>query len=556
MKFVTVLTVLLFGTLAVFGQEKKSKAALYVCFDLSVEWDQTNAVTTAINEAVPGFKSIQQQYDLTLERGILISEDRLQYLESQAQKISGKSDAVQQLRNIFKVVIQNPSREKLEMIATALRRLPQVKYCNLMSQEPIKPPFDIMPVTGDFERRQTYLGANPGVNMRYAWSLGFTGQGINIKDVEYGFNKNHEEFHQTRTSYATGMVLDPLLPAEFPEHGTAVFGIVYAHKGNYGVSGMAYGAQEMVVYPEATDILGVDRVYAISESISKSRTGDVIIFEMQTYGFDGLPDPGDERFVPAEYEPVVWTLTRAATDAGIIIVAAAGNGGEDLDHLNYATYKDMGNSGAIIVGGGTPDLNHNRYPYSTYGSRVDLQGWGANVFTTGYGDVVQVANDTNQWYTSFSGTSSATPIVASCVVVLQSYYYSLTAKYMTALEMKLVLQRTGIAQGTRVPGNIGPLPDMQAAMDFLKNNSLDVTTITQDQDIKIYPNPFEAEVVLVNRDGAGAAVLELYNAVGQMVYNAHFENQIRIDTRQLQRGIYFAKLSDRNGTLTRKIVKQ
>ncbi len=30
--------------------------------------------------------------------------------------------------------------------------------------------------------------------MRYAWNLGLDGAGIRIRDVEYGFNKNHEEF--------------------------------------------------------------------------------------------------------------------------------------------------------------------------------------------------------------------------------------------------------------------------------------------------------------------------------------------------------------------------
>src|SRR5690606_13783988 len=125
-------------------------------------------------------------------------------------------------------------------------------------------------------------------------------------------------------------------------------------------------------------------------------------------------------------------------------------------------YINRGDSGALIVGGGTPDLSHNKISYSTYGARVNVQGWADNVATSGYGDWQIFGNDMNQQYTMFSGTSSATPIVAGCVAVLQSYYFSLTGEYLSPLEMRSLLVATGIPQGSGGP--IGPLPNMEAAI--------------------------------------------------------------------------------------------
>ena len=91
---------------------------------------------------------------------------------------------------------------------------------------------------------------------------------------------------------------------------------------------------------------------------------------------------------------------KAATDAGVIVVAAAGNGGENLDSDDYQEYRNRGNSGAIIVGAGEPGTL-NALLISTYGSRVDLQGWGESVFSTGYGDFISYG--INQEYTNSFG---------------------------------------------------------------------------------------------------------------------------------------------------------
>ena len=78
----------------------------------------------------------------------------------------------------------------------------------------------------------------------------------------------------------------------------------------------------------------------------------------------------------------------------------------------------MRDSGAIIVGA-SDGVTQARASFSSYGSRIDANGWGRNVVTTGYGNLFNPNSDRRQRYSAtFSGTSSASPIVTSAVVAL------------------------------------------------------------------------------------------------------------------------------------------
>lgn len=518
---------------------------LYVCFSDAVVFE--NANYSQVLSEVAGVSEIAENYQAQFHKGIPISDEKIEALFNAAVKIDNDGKSALKLRNILKVTLPDPSNERLVAIAKALEKLNAVEYCTLMPLKPIPPPGDIAPATPDFEPNQTYLDANPGVNMRFAWALGLTGTGIRIRDVEYGFNKNHEELVDRNVILAPGMTISASATATYTEHGTSVMGIMYADKGAYGISGMAHNASEAVLYPEWQQS-GYDRVNAVSSAIQNSLAGDVILFEMQAYGQSG-------NYVPAEFDNVIWDLTKAATDAGIVIVEAAANGNQNLDSAYYTAYRNRGNSGAIIVGGGTANAAHNRISYSTYGSRVDVQGWATNVRSCGYGDLTMIGGDFNQGYTNFSGTSSATPIVASCVVVLQSYYHGLTGNYMTGPMLRQLLQQTGIAQGTGVTGNIGPLPDMQAAI--LRLNQTLGNSQPESIAFTVFPNPASATLnVLISDQSESAIRMELHNTLGQQVSAFTLSsglNEIPIET--IPKGIYFIKLTDGKKSVTKKIIK-
>lgn len=562
------ITLALFFTVLIsivsFGQARKGAFKLspsnthhlYVSFDALIHFEEDSDYIQEAIPQVPGIRLLIDEYHIQLEKGIAISNEKLDAMAERAKAISGKSSSVQKLRNIFKIKIDNPSNQRLLELAGKLEKLDEVEYCSLISAEAIRPPSDILPVTTNFEPLQTYIGADPGVNMQYAWDLEQSGAGIKIRDVEYGLNKNHEEFVDIDANVAPGMTINSTATTDYTEHGTSVFGIVYADKGTYGVSGLAYGADEMLLYPEWQEI-GYNRVFAVAQSIANSDPGDVIIYEMQEYG-------QNNNYVCAEFNSIIWDLTEAATNAGIIVVAAAGNGNQDLDSAFYTEYMERGDSGAIIVGAGSSDVFHDKLYYSTYGSRVDLQAWGENVYTTGYMPPISgvcsylIAEDFNQSYsTCFSGTSSATPIVASCAVVLQSYYHSLTNQYMTSQELRDVMKDTGVLQGNIASGNIGPIPDMEAAMQEIYNEYiLDNKDFTATE-FRVYPNPVENQItIMTNSSLSSHAKVEIYNALGQMIHTSDIGNNNVVDLSNFSSGFYFVKVTDRGNSSIQKIIKK
>jgi len=101
------------------------------------------------------------------------------------------------------------------------------------------------------------------------------------------------------------------------------------------------------------------------------------------------------------------------------VVEAVGNGTVNLNDTVYQGRfnRSKRDSGALLVGAGTSDI---RAPMclSNYGMRLDLQGWGDSIVTSGYGDLA--AADPTEFYTEkFGGTSGAAAIVAGAVASLQ-----------------------------------------------------------------------------------------------------------------------------------------
>ena len=104
--------------------------------------------------------------------------------------------------------------------------------------------------------------------------------------------------------------------------------------------------------------------------------------------------------------------------------------------------------------------------FSSHGTRVDLQGWGQNITTTGSGGNLfggTAAGELTRRYTrSFSGTSGAGPIVVNAIVAVQSYLKATGQGVLHSAQMRDLLRRTGTPQtGTRL---VGPLPNIEAAL--------------------------------------------------------------------------------------------
>ncbi|MDD4050743.1 MAG: dockerin type I domain-containing protein, partial [candidate division Zixibacteria bacterium] len=213
---------------------------------------------------------------------------------------------------------------------------------------------------------------------------------------------------------------------------------------------------------------------AVLTALDSLIPGDVMLIELNApgprYDFQGRAD--QSGYVCMEYFPAEFDAIQMAWAKGIIVCEAAGNGAEYLSDPIYenrfdTTYR---NSHAILIGAGAPPsgnygVDRSRLSFPNFGHRVNLQGHGVEVVTTGYGDLFNGGGDEKQYYTAeFSGTSSAVPVVAGAVASLQGIF---KAQYdgavLDADRMRDILIATGSPQQGSVSMHIGPRPDLRAA---------------------------------------------------------------------------------------------
>lgn len=532
-----------------FGQSQSTRNddqndQIYVCFSKGIHSEKAAFTRNPELERFARENGVSFTYDLGF------SDAKINEM-TESSKVNGNTgESVQKLKRIFKADLPVQKDGSSKNLIRILEKFPEIEYVSVMSGSPIEPPFvNMFVATPDLENLQTYLNDNPGINAKYAWSKGITGQNVRIRDVEYGFYKTHEML-----SNQNSIQLEPgyspnsgLANNNYRDHGTAVVSILGSVKDNIGLTGAVYNASEIKGYMEWTTV-GYNRASAVSRSINASQAGDIILYEMQTGGKDG-------QYCPAEYDSVIWDLTKAATDSGIIIIAAAGNGNQDLDDPFYAAYRARGNSGAIIVGAGTPNTTHSKQSFSTYGSRVDVQGWGSSVLAAGYGSYAKYDNDNNRTYNYFSGTSSATPTVASAAVLLQSYYRQSTGQYLSPTAMKNLLVSTGIPQGgTDVNKKIGPLPNVKNAILQLESKSMVSTKALPALEVKIYPNPSSSYIAIQSTEDKRLSI-EIINMHGRSVIKNTVSSGEKINVSQLPVGQYIININEGSRRVVEKFTK-
>jgi hypothetical protein len=321
---------------------------------------------------------------------------------------------------------------------------------------PAPPPGDILPVTADFTTNQAYRAAPPnGVDAATMLATtGATGAGLRVLDIEWGWRFDHEDLGKLRPPSLVG---PPIAQPAYNDHGLAVIGEICADADGYGMTGLTPDVEVFV----ATDFpaAGYSVAAAILVGLPVLRAGDVMLLEAQTQTPLGL---GPTEWVQADFDAIF-----IATGLGVVTVEAAGNGGVNLDSpvLGGLFNTSVRDSGAIIVGASN-GASLSRASFSCYGARIDANGWGANVASTGYGDLATVGGDVRQTYTAtFNGTSSASPIVTSAVLAVRgaakAQLDAAAAAALDAFAIRALLR----AHGTALPGAaIGRRPDAGALL--------------------------------------------------------------------------------------------
>jgi hypothetical protein len=323
----------------------------------------------------------------------------------------------------------------------------------------------------NFSSLQGYLNKaeEGGIDAKFASTLtGGDGCGINIIDVERAWRFSHEDLRVNSGGVVGGIEIDEI---HTRNHGTAVLGMISGDKNEFGVTGICPGANVRAISEFGP--LGWGTGAAILLAADLLRPGDVMVLELERDGPNGFP-------IPIEWWPDEMIAIKYATsERKVLVVEAGGNGGQDLDDPIYDDGPDLPfssfpsgwqnpfkreavDTGSIIVGAGVapanapdypsfPNLNlpeRARLPFSNFGSAFDGQGWGERVATCGFGELPDGGgSDEDFWYTGrFSGTSSATPMVAGALVCMQGILKANGLDPLTPLQARALLRDTGAPQ--------------------------------------------------------------------------------------------------------------
>lgn len=230
-------------------------------------------------------------------------------------------------------------------------------------------------------------------------------------------------------------------------------------------------------------------------------------------------------------------LINSAHSDGIVLVAAAGNEGDNLAYYP-AAYNH-------VISVGSTDDNDAKSSFSNYHSSVDVMAPGRGLYTVDAGS--------NQSYGYASGTSMSTPVVAGLIGLMKSQNPSLTPDQ---LETQLKQSCDNIdAQNPSFVGQIGAgrINAVQALGGSVPTGINNIAEST----CSIYPNP-ASDQLSVKYDGKDHAQFNMYHVSGvqvlaQVLNTANTSHNI--DVSGLAAGVYIIQLNSYSGAIhTERIV--
>ena len=347
--------------------------------------------------------------------------------------------------------------EQVDKLICRLHDTPEIESVSILRAGP--PPMQVMPADDPRSSNQGYLDAAPGgIDARYAWGFdGGNGEGIGFVDLEQGWNLKHEDLEDAGITLISGT------NSAYYSHGTAVLGEVLMVDNTLGGVGIAPKAIGRVISQHRPG--GYNTATTIIDAVAHMQFGDVLLLEAQEY------DPVDGKyFWPVEVSDANYEAIRLATALGIIVIEAGCNGSYDLD-----AYKDLNgnqifnrsssnfrNSGAIMVGAGSSTSPHTRLDFSNYGTRIDVFAWGENVDTT---NTDTAGTDNDDYTSSFSGTSSASPIISGAALILQGIASDALQRRFSPTEMRRIMTTGGTPSSNPSTDLIGVMPNLRAIID-------------------------------------------------------------------------------------------
>jgi len=417
--------------------------------------------------------SFVDQVARDLERRLGVPRVR-RYL-SKPLRISRPTREQRQL-NDFLAIDTTPARAA--RLVERLDGLPRLRtvYVEGGPRPPPGPPYE-----PPAEAAQYLEHAPIGINARWAWANGADSvlQKIGFVDLEQGWDTHNADLSNA------GVETPPFWGRDFlfHGHGAGVLGTVVGAKNGAGLVGVAPGSRTRL-----TSQWRPDGSFSTMEAVARTldatsppmKAGDVLLLEATV-----KCRCGDEiQDGPVEIEAGVRQAIISCVQAGIVVVACAGNGGVDLDActnkegqvLNRHNPGQFKDSGAIMVAAATSGNTHTRCSFSNYGSRVDCYAWGEDIDMCGDGQTGGMT-----YSQGFGGTSGAGAIVAGAALLLQAWAKAHRPKPFLPSEVRKllsdpILNTPATPEPPDAPGGpapvrpIGVMPNLRKIIEHLQAN--------------------------------------------------------------------------------------
>jgi len=224
---------------------------------------------------------------------------------------------------------------------------------------------------------------------------GLGGAGVKVAVVDTGIDCGHPDLAPNCVYGANFAAKGNKLAFDDHGHGTHVAGIIAARDNGFGVIGVAPEAKLYAV--KVLDENGSGAWSAVASGIVWAVKNGMNVINMSLGG--------------SSSSQAVADAVQAASEAGILVVSAAGNSG-CCDTVLYPA-KLPGSMAVAAV-----DANDERASFSSTGPEVDVAAPGVDILSTVPTGTCKLCDPSG--YRSLSGTSMATPHVSGAGALLMS----------------------------------------------------------------------------------------------------------------------------------------
>ena len=416
---------------------------------------------TAGAASLTALAQVLKDYDSPSSERLVRKDDleNLRGLENQARKnVPDRADV--SLASFWRVDFRQ-RRNHIDGFIAALRQLKDV-VVTAYADSPAAP----AAVTRDPDSQPYFDAAPVGIDADFAWAQpGGDGANVGVAVVDMNWRFTHQDLAGKVPQQQS---FGDLSPAPFDiNHGTASTAIIVGKDNGIGIVGIAPAASPVLLVSHYIGGSATHTAAAVLWASGHLNPGDVIVLEVQTAsGTAGIP-----AGYPIEIKPAEGAAIKTATDAGRIVIEAAGNADANLDTWPGGFAPD---SGAIMVGAATADVPHQRWRTSSFfggvqgsnrGTRVNCYAWGEDVHTAGSDNDFVACTDTG-YANHFGATSAATAIIGGVAVAIQGIAKAAgqaldPAQMRTLLGNNIGTPVSRLPSDTTSPEPIGYMPNLR-----------------------------------------------------------------------------------------------